>query len=677
MPITMDGMASGMNTNAIIDKLMEVEARPIQKLQEDKKKNEIRKDALKLLSKQLNDLSSKTNELYGFRASYNDKLAESSNTSILEAIGSKSADNGINKVEIVEMASTHKIATDTTAEKEELPSGKFTIEVNGESINVNFKGGTILSLKEKIDEAASDFVSTSYMKISEGNYIFTLESKVHGKKGEIKIYGDTDLLKKAGLVNGKAKDIDKDRVEIVFDGRYFTSYMGEKKVENQNGSVDVGKDGKSFKVKGLLWQEYLLPIQAMIKDDSMLEFDFTYSKTKEEDDEALPYRVEVGPEEKINIKGIVLKGYNVSRIRPLKKRDSRQIDSLLGIGIISEDKGKRIEKIYPIDKDSKGKQEIPIGKDFKDRAVSKIIFYCNDGDAVFMNTLLSTPVKKKDDQLVPKNVIAKAENAKLKINGITIEREKNTDINDAIKGVSLNLKKTSGSETVSVKVDSDVEKSLKKIKEFVEAYNTYLGFNKDLIKADKIEKPLKDGDKRPLRGMFVGDMVIIRLDNTLKKVMGSSYSSNAAKQIKFLSEIGISTGKINASWDTIKEGKLIIDEQVLKEVIRDNPEGVSMFFGHDTDGDTKTDSGMAFEMTRTLKPYISFGKNIIASKIELEDESIKISNERIEKIEKHLKSYQAKLKQKFGSMEKAMSGAKNQRNWMNNNFGNNQGGNSK
>ena len=673
MPVTMDGMASGMNTNAIIDKLMEVEARPIQKLQEEKKKGELRKDALKVLSKHLTDLDGKANDLFGFRASYNEKSVASSNKSVIEADVTKSADNGVTKIEVLEIASVHKIASDPVAEKDELPAGKFNITVGSETHSVKFGGGTLQALKDRIDESAPDLVSTSYIKTSENNYIITLESKVTGKRGEIHISGDEELLKKAGIATGKQKDGEKVRTDLVFDGRYFTSYMGEKKPENQNGSMEVRKDGKSVRMKGLLWQEYLLPVPAKIGDDTMMEFDFTYVKPKDEEEDNLPYKVEMGPEEKINVKGIVLKGYNISRIRPLKKRDMKKFDTILGVGVVTEEGGKRTEKIYPVDKDSKVKQEIPIGRDFKGKQVGKIVFYCNDGEGTFSNAVIYTPVKTKEELMEPKNVIAKASNAKFKVNGITVERDKNTDINDVIKGVNLQLKGPS-TEAVTLKVDPDIDKSVKKIKDFVDAYNAYLDLSKDLIKAEKVDKPIRDGDKKPLRGMFVGDMTIIRLDTTLKRIVGSAYPSRAARPVKMLAEIGVTTGKINASWETIKEGKLVIDEPLLREMIRDNPEGVTMFFGSDTDGDRKTDAGMGYELSRSLKPYVSFGKNIIATKIELEDDTIKMANTRIEKHEAHLKSYQAKLKQKFSQMERSISGAKNQRNWMNNSMGGGAGG---
>jgi flagellar hook-associated protein 2 len=95
-----------------------------------------------------------------------------------------------------------------------------------------------------------------------------------------------------------------------------------------------------------------------------------------------------------------------------------------------------------------------------------------------------------------------------------------------------------------------------------------------------------------------------------------------------------------------------------------NPEGVSEFFGSDNDGDNRVDNGLAFRINYVLKPFIVSGSNLIQSKIDLENNSIRMTDERIDRRREHLKKYEAKLRSKFASMEKAISGAKNQSKWL-------------
>jgi flagellar hook-associated protein 2 len=136
----------------------------------------------------------------------------------------------------------------------------------------------------------------------------------------------------------------------------------------------------------------------------------------------------------------------------------------------------------------------------------------------------------------------------------------------------------------------------------------------------------------------------------------------------------VSTGKINAAWESIKMGKLVIDEPLLTKTIRENPEGVLYFFGSDTDGDNRMDTGMAYKLEKVLKPYVMSGSNIISNKIQLETTSIKLANERIKRHQDHLAKYEEKLRKKFSRMERSISESKYQKNWMNQQFGNTQSG---
>ncbi|HOO72137.1 MAG TPA: flagellar filament capping protein FliD [Spirochaetota bacterium] len=659
MPVTMGGMASGMDTDAIISKLVDVERRPILQLELDKKKYRTRKEALKVLRGHLEEIDKNAKNLYGFRASFDDKKALSSDTEIISATATKKAKEGLTSIRVDRIASNHKVSTDPVKASDKLSPASFTLSVNGESAKIRFKGGKIQTLKDRIDEEASGLVTSTLIKKSEDEYVLTLESKVSGEKGEIQITGGKDFLKTIGMVKGE-KGEKQEKVALVFDKRYFTSYMGKQKIDEQDGSLSVSQDGKTVSVQGLLWQEYTLPLAAPVKKETVLEFNFAYQEQKK-DEEPVPFRVEFGPEERTVIKGIELRGYNVSRLRKIEeKKKKEEFDSLLGIGVVADDKGKRVEKIYPLEKDSKGKQEIPLGRDFNEKSVSKVILYCNDGSADFTDASIMTPIKGKGI-LEPKNHIAKAEDAKLNVDGIDIFRDKNKGITDIIEGVSLDLNRASP-KNVSIDVKLDTETAMDRIKKFVESYNQYLEYNAQLIKTEKITKPGQRGDSD--RGLFVGDMTIVRIESVLRKTVNSAYPSRADRPVKMLPELGVSTGEINADWETIKQGKLVIDESKVEETIRDNPEGVKNFFGSDNDGDNRTDNGMAYNVVNILKPYTSSGKNIITSKMDLEDENIKLANERIERQEEHVKKYEEKLRAKFATMEKSISGAKSQENWL-------------
>ncbi|MCL2025940.1 MAG: flagellar filament capping protein FliD [Leptospirales bacterium] len=682
MPITVGGVASGMDTGGIIDKLVEIELKPIEAMQLDIHLNRRKIAALEELSVALKELDRASRELYGFRASYNDKSVFSSDPRVLSASATKLAEKGTHRIEVLETASAHIISTDEISENTPIMAGRFTLRVDDESFTVNFRGGKLKDLQERIDEAAADKIATSIMKTSGDKAVLTLTSKVQGQKGEILLSGNMDILKSIGLAGGM-KTRETLGADLNFERRYFGRYDGDKDVSSRYGSIQTGDDGKKVTLTGALWQEYLLPVKITVKNDTVFEFAALHKQQQEEKkDEDASLSVEIGPVEKTIVDGIELKGYNISRTPPGRQSTGgeKSFDSLLGVGIVSDTGGRRTERIYPLETGGEAetggesvRQAIPIGRDFAGKQITKVIFYCNEGEAEFSDARISAS-DETGNSFEPRNIVAKASDARMIVNGTEISRDKNTELTDVIKGLNFNINSVSQL-PITIKVDPDIENSLEKIRVFVESYNKYIDLHLALTKIDT-GKPgsFRPADRRKendfrkrenTNGLFAGDATIIRLDNTLKTVISSSYPNRADKQIRVLSQIGVSTGSSNSAWSSIKEGRLVIDEDTLREVVFENPEGVRMFFGSDSTGDNKEDSGLAFNMVKQLTAYIGSGRNIISARIGLENDSIKSTNERIAKKEDQVRQYQDKLKAKFSTMERAISGANAQKSWMN------------
>ncbi len=667
MPISFGGMASGVDTEEIIKKLVQVESRPIIQWEEEKKTASLKKQALGKLKDHITALQDAAKELYGFRAAYFDKSVNSSDTSIIDATASRHAEKGSSTIVVKELAGVHKISSEEIKKDRELEAGKFTIQVNGEKHTIRFRGGKISSLFDIITEEASDIIASNLMNTRDDMYTLTLESKTPGTKGEILLSGDKGILSAIGLIKGE-KGAEPSRTDMVFDQKYFIPYAGPEKTVEQNGSLSVSKDGKSVRVTGSLWREYVLPLEVPIKEDSTFEFEFTYKEPPAEKEDEIPFRVELGPEERTVIKGIELHGYNVPRIRELEKKKKKEIvDNILGVGVVSQVNGERKEKIYQVDKKSKGKQEIPIGRDFKDKKATKIILYCNEGEADFLHAAILTP-EKGTGFFDPRHVITKAKNARMIVDGVEVIRDKNSGINDVIKGVTINLKRAS-EHPVTLTIESNTKNAVEKIKKFIEAYNAYIEYSAELTMVERTKSAGPGGKQTVRTGLFVGDSTIIRLENTVKTTVSAAYPSKAENPIKIITQLGISTGAINADWETIKTGKLLFDEEKFTNVVQENPDGVKEFFGSDTDGDTRIDNGMAYKLQQALKPYTMTGKNIIQAKIDYENNAIKSSDERIARHQEHIVQYEDKLRRKFAAMEKAISGSKAQSSWLKQNMG--------
>ncbi|MDA3900272.1 MAG: flagellar filament capping protein FliD [Spirochaetes bacterium] len=665
MPITMGGMASGIDTDSIITKLVEVEAQPIKKIEGEKNVFRQKKGALQNLETHLKDIEKAVKDLYGFRASYDDKKAISSRPEMVDAVATKMAKKGTNYITVLQLAGTHKITSDNIKKDKKLSAGVIRISVNDEESSLRFRGGTLEKLAEQLNESSEEQLTAIVVNITADEQVLVLESKIPGKKGEMRISGDLPFLKDVGLSDGYRED-ERDQINLVFDSTYFLDYAGTSRPYEEDGSLSVQPDGSAVTFSGVLWREYNLATPFEVKENSLLEFKTLFEEPEKEEDEfkSLPFKVETGPTESTTIKGIEIEGYNVSRERPIHKPERVvDTDDVLGVGIVYREDEVRKEELFKISKDVKDKQEIPIGEKFEGKRIEQVIFYSNSGEVTFKDAAFVTPLDATKE-LRPKNTVTEARNARLKIDDIELERETNDGINDVIAGVTLSLLRSDPEDAVEITIDNDIDKSVEKIKKFAEVYNAYLDYNSLMTKAGMTDR--KNDYKKTKResGPFVGDMTIIQLENSLKQTVSSAYPSRADNPIRLLSQIGVSTGEINASWETIKQGKIVIDDSKLRTSIMENPEGVQLLFGSDTDGDNRIDNGFAYTMKNKLRPYIMPGKSILAAKITLQDDSLERANERIEKLERHLKSYEDKLRRKFANMEMSISGSKSQSNWM-------------
>lgn len=179
-------------------------------------------------------------------------------------------------------------------------------------------------------------------------------------------------------------------------------------------------------------------------------------------------------------------------------------------------------------------------------------------------------------------------NAKIKLDGSeSIEYQSNQIV---IMGLDLTLK-TKTAVPVEIDVTTDTESVVGKIKEFVEEYNKVIdSVNKKLTEkqnssyqplTDEQREAMKDKDielweKKAKEGLLNSDPVLLRglqdLRNSLYKpvydVKKNADDSYTKVKIGSLYELGLDT----TNWR--ENGKLTIDEEKLKTVIRDDPQKV-------------------------------------------------------------------------------------------------------
>ena len=203
-----------------------------------------------------------------------------------------------------------------------------------------------------------------------------------------------------------------------------------------------------------------------------------------------------------------------------------------------------------------------------------------DGDSK-LNDLLAYDSKAgtgKMDELV------EAQNAKLTMNGIDIERQSNK-VTDAPQGVTLELTKKVTDARVTVTKSN--EKATEAIKGWVDAYNSLLDTFNTLTKYKAVDPGAEEQDKS--NGALLGDSVVRTIQTGIRAQFANGASDGA---FKTLNEIGIKQDGAT--------GKLKIDDDKLKKALNENTASVRELLV----GDGK-ETGITTKIATEVKSYLA------------------------------------------------------------------------
>lgn len=158
--------------------------------------------------------------------------------------------------------------------------------------------------------------------------------------------------------------------------------------------------------------------------------------------------------------------------------------------------------------------------------------------------------------------VNEGKNAKYTMNGISLEAS-NNKITDAIQGVTLEFNKV-GSVAVDIKKDDDA--IVKKVQDFVNAYNSTMSNINSLRRYPDKDNASDKG------GSFKGDRMLTSLASTLRQSISGGYGGANTKVAGEDTSYGYAIHSIGLSFD--KEGKMQLDTKKLKESYTQDPDGV-------------------------------------------------------------------------------------------------------
>ncbi len=272
-PNVITGLASGMDTKAIVEQMIAIERKKIEPIEVRKEERSLELDAWNQTKIYL-DAVQKTSESLAKKSLWEGKLVSSSNPEVVEAFATSGAKPGKHTLVVDKLALNHQIASQGFATKEDQTGrGEVLIAVGEDQAQQVLLDETNDNLQGYVDaiNALDTDVTASIIKTGskESPYQVVLTSKKTGKEGEITVVSN---LKGDGvapsfdpyyLQPGKWKGIDRgDEVPPQPTGtgastaipELIGTYTGENTIDLTFTVVNTGIVGSSESLK-MRWED--------------------------------------------------------------------------------------------------------------------------------------------------------------------------------------------------------------------------------------------------------------------------------------------------------------------------------------------------------------------------------------------------------------------------------------
>lgn len=279
--------------------------------------------------------------------------------------------------------------------------------------------------------------------------------------------------------------------------------------------------------------------------------------------------------------------------------------------------------------------------------------------------------------------VSGGEEAKFTVNGVSYTSKTNTFNFD---GIDINLKQVTTTPVV-ISTKTDDEAIFNTIKDFVDKYNAIIETINKKISEPKYKsyQPLLDEEKEALSektaekmdtmaksGILLRDPILTSGLTELRRALSTPLQvAGVNTAFDTLSEIGIG-GPPPGKFAYQENGKLYINEDKLRETIRNNGDDVlKLFTNYSNSNDSATkykESGVAERLYSELNKIMDKVTKEAGSSGSIYDDSslgkkLKQTDEDIQRWEDRLKIIEDRYWKQFTAMEKAMSQAQSQGSW--------------
>ena len=644
---TIPGVSSKYDSEETIEKLVETEAIPLDRMEQEKQTFRQQKSAWSDINRRMTAVREAAQNLFGFQNPFNNRLANSSDESILTATADRTAVKQEVSIRVKRIATADRFLSKPLPRDYKAPAGIYRFRVGEEELRINFRGGTLRQLADTINANSEGLLKASVVSDSSATLVFLLESQKTGARNTLSLYDQAAAFgEEAGIIE---RSLEASR----------TVQLSAATVEGEQVEVIQGTLTLQPQTEAVI---PLRPSHTM-KPNMVLALEARVERLAEE--AYVPPSAPPGPDLPA-VGGIEFDGIGVQSARSLTvlppwepPEPPRRVDDSR---ILHIREGERTIALPPLQDSDEFQQLIYEASQLPPRLDGLIVRNRNTHRIVEIRGIRIYDKTARGDYRAV-NPLSSAGDALISMNGIEVTRESN-EIDDLLPGVNITLH-GSGEQAVTLDIDRDMESIKEGLYNFIGYYNRLLMHIDILTRRDEqvLETAmfLDEGEEQQAEeelGLLQGNTTLMQVKSRLQRIMMDPHQTDGGRSLSMLAQIGISTsgGGFQSSGTvdrTRLRGYLQIDEEKLEESVTRTGDWVKQLFGYDRDNDLTVDSGAAYQIDNYLKAYVETG-GIVANRLTTIDNSIARKEREIARYQEHLADYEAELRRKFGDMEGAL-----------------------
>ena len=692
MAIRLTGLMSGMDTESLIEQLVASRQTKVDTAKKAQTKLNWKQDIWSDLNKKLKNLQSKYISSMKYYASYSKKTTKVSNESAVSVITGTDAVNGVQSLRVKQLAKTayltgSKVKVDGGGDATALSklsdlgftgSGVINLTADGKSVDINVTGDTTIS--DFLTQVKNAGLNANF---DAGNQRFFISAKESGEAHDFSFTASdangAAALEKLGLQVALNKDA-ATMAEYTEYAGYYNSANGDRTATlnaiNGDGRID---SAISSKVSSYLSQYKSLVSSRDAAVEKIAEINDKYADTTLESADTYAARIE-SLNEQIESKKTELEGAaddtakeaiqqeidtlnDALTAATAQKTDADTLAAQTEIRDSMNSQIAEVETYVNITADTDADGNVTYSADAKDKLTEEV------QNSYYNKAAYAAEVMKNPDAMTGTDATKiSGQDAIIYLNDAEFRGNDNVF---EINGLTFTALTETGSESVTITTQDDVDGIYDMVKNFLKEYNEIINEIDKLYNADSAKgyEPLTDEEKDAMSeseiekyenkikdALLKGDSNLSTIGSTLKSIMSSGIEING--KTLYLSSFGIEKLSYFEADENERNAYHIAgdpddsasssDADVLKSMIASDPDTVISFFAQLS---RKLDESMT-KMSSSVKDYRSYGSFYDDKKMKSDYDDY---TTKIKELEEKLADYEDKWYAKFAAMESALA----------------------